>query len=240
MATDQNSNPRRGFYIGVGCPGCGGALEIDADLFVTSCTHCGSPLRLVLPDSPPAYILPNQLSLQEARTKIDRRLKSQGLPLTGSSLHFKQIYYPYWKVEAMLLRCRNRQEKISVQIDDSTGEEIVDYKKNSQVSLSPYHHTVGAAVQLDGVPDSIGIRGQSLKMAPFKASEVDEGFDILEVCRSPQEVLKTVELSVSRMNTIDLAEFGENFTKIYNPETSLIFFPYCIAENYEGEGYRRY
>ncbi len=240
MATDRSSNPRRGFYIEVGCPGCGGDLEIESDLFVTSCTHCGSPLRLVLPETPPAYILPNKLSLNEARIKIDRQLKSQGLPLTGSSLHFKQIYYPYWKIEAMLLRCRNRKEKISVQIDDSSGEEIIDYKKNSQINLSPYHITVAASIHLEGVPDSIGIRGQSLKMAPFKSSGVDDGFDILEVRRSPEEVLKTIELSVSRLNTIDLAEFGENLTKLYNPVTSLMFFPYCIVENYEGEGYRRY
>ncbi len=240
METGQKSNSRRGFYIEVGCPGCGGELEIDADFFVTSCSHCGTPLRLVLPESPPAYILPNKLSLQDVRIKIDRQLKTQGLPLTGQSLHYKQIYYPYWKIEAMLLRCRNRKEKISVQLDDSTREEIIDYKKNSLVNLTPYHMTVAASMPLGGVPDSIGIRGQSLKVTPFKSSGVGEEFDIMEVRRSPEEVLKTIELSVSRLNTIELAEFGENLTKLYNPETSLIFFPFCIAEDYEGEGYRRY
>ncbi len=240
MATELSSNPRKGFFIEVGCPGCGGRLEINSNFFVTSCTHCGTPLRLVLPETTPAYILPNKLAQQETRFKIDRYLKSKGLPLTGSSLHFKQIYYPYWKIEATLLRCRNRKEKIAIQIDDSSGEEIVDYQKNSMVNIVPYHLTIAAGVHLDGVPESIGIRGQSLKAVPLKSSRENDEFEILEVRRSQEEVLQSIRLSLGRMNSFELAEFGENLTKLYNPTTSLIFFPFCLVEDYEGEGYRRY
>ncbi len=240
MATDPKHSPLQGFFIEVGCPGCGGALEIDSDFFVTKCSHCGTPLRLLLPDTPPAYLLPNKLSRQEARFKIDRQLKSLGLPLTGQALVYKNLYYPYWKIDAMLLRCRNRKERMAVPIDDSAGEEIIDYKKTSQVSLTPYHTTVAASTRLDGVPDSIGVRGQSLKVIPFASSKIEEGFDTLEVRRSAEEVVTTIELSVSRMSTIELAEFGENLTKIFNPVASLIFFPICIAEDYAGVGHRRY
>jgi len=240
METGQKNSPKQGFFIEVGCPGCGGELEINSDFFVTKCSHCGSPLRLILPDTPPAYLLPNKLSQQEVRFKIDRQLKSQGLPLTGQSLVYKNLYYPYWKIEAMLLRCRNRKERVAAQMDDSAGEEIIDYKKSSHVSLTPYLITVAASNQIKGVPDSIGVRGQSLTVVPFASSKIDEGFDLLVVRRSPEEVVKTIELAVSRMNTIELAEIGENFTKIFNPVTSLIFFPFCIAEDYGGDGYRRH
>src|SRR5574341_1979741 len=159
METVQTHKAKQGFFIEVGCPGCGGELEINSDFFITSCTHCGTPLRLILPDSPPAYLLSNRLSEQEARFKIDRLLKSKGLPLTGQTLVYKSLYYPYWKIEAKLLRCRNRKEKISVQIDDSTAEEIVDYSERSQVTLAPFHITVAASKYIAGIPDSIGVRG---------------------------------------------------------------------------------
>jgi len=240
MVTVPKSSHKKGFFIEVGCPGCGGELEIDSDFFVTGCSHCGTPLRLILPETPAAYLIPFKLSQREARFKIDRQLKSLGLPLTGQSLIYKQVYYPYWKVDAMLLRCRNRKEKISVSIDDNSGEETIDYKKNTMVSLAPYQVSVAASSHIDGVPDSLGIRGQSLNVVPLASSKIDEETDLLDVRRSPAEVVKTIELSVSRMNTIQLADFGENLTRIFNPETTLLYFPIIIAEDYAGEGYRRY
>lgn len=240
METVPKHNLKPGFFIEVGCPGCGGQLEINSDFFITTCSHCATPLRLILPETTPAYLLPTKLTERDARFKIDRHLKDSGLPLTGQSLVYKNMYYPYWKVDAMLLRCRNRKEQISVQFDDSTGEEIIDYGKKSLVSLAPYQLTVAASKKIDCIPDSLGIRAQTLKAVPLASSKVDEDFDLLEVYRSPMEVVKTVELSISRLNSIELAQFGQNVSKIYNPTTTLLFYPYCIAEDYAGEGYRRY
>ena len=240
MEPGQKNSSERGFFIAVGCPGCGGELEIQSDFFVTSCSHCGSPLRLNFPDIPPAYLLHGKISEQDARVKIDRQLKTNGRPLTGQSLQYKNVYYPYWKIEAMLLRCRNRKDKIAVHLDDSTGEEFIDYQKNSSVNLAPYQITIAASNYIEGIPDSLGVRGDSLKVVPFAASKIEGEFDVLEVHRSPDEVLKTVELSVASMSSIELAEFGENVTKLFNPKYSLIFFPYCIVEDYTGAGYRRY
>jgi hypothetical protein len=240
MPTAPSSSSKRGFFIEVGCPGCGGELEIDSDFFVTKCSHCGSPLRLILPDTVPAYLIPNKLTRQEARFKIDRHLKSSGLPLTGQSLVYKQIYYPYWKVDAMLLRLRNRRETVAIEVNEQTGEEITDFKNTSQVNLAPYQVSVAASTHLDGVPDSLGIRGQTLKVIPFSDTRTDGEFDFLEIRRAPQEVVKTVELSLQKMSAIHLADFGRNLTKIFNPRTSLLYFPFCVAEDYAGEGFRRY
>jgi hypothetical protein len=140
----------------------------------------------------------------------------------------------------MLLRCRNRKEVISQELNEQTGEETIDYKKNTLVNLAPYQITVAASNHIDGIPDSLGIRGQTLKVVPFASSKTADDFDYLEVRRSPAEVIKTIELSLSKLNTIELAEFGQNLSKIFNPEATLLHFPFCIAEDYAGEGYRRY
>lgn len=240
MPADPKSSPKQGFFIEVGCPGCGGEIEIDADFFVTKCSHCGSPLRLILPDTPPAYLIPGKLSKSEARFKIDRELKSLNLPLTGQSLVYKQIYYPYWKVDAMLLRLRNRKEAVTVQIDENSGEEVTDYKKNSQVSLAPYQFSIAASNHIDGVPDSLGVRVQTLRVVPYSDSKTEDEFDYLQVQRAPEEIVKTIELSLKKMNAVQLADFGQNLTKVFNPQTTLLFFPFCIAEDYTGSGYRRY
>jgi len=99
---------------------------------------------------------------------------------------------------------------------------------------------VAASDYLEGVPDSIGIRGQSLKVVPFALSKIEDDFLALDVKRSPSEVIKTVELSLLRLNSIALADFGENITRIFNPVSSLIYFPFCIVEDYAGAGFRRY
>lgn len=240
MKTVPKNSPKQGFFIKVGCPGCGGELQIDADFFVTKCSHCGSPLRLELPETPPAYLIPFKIDKREARFKIDRKLKAVHLPLTGQPLEFKKIYYPYWKIDAMLLRCRNRKEKVTVAIDDSSGEEVIDYKKNRNVNLTPYQKTVAGADFFEGVPDSIGIRGQSLNVVPFASSKIEDDALALDIRRAPDEVIKTVELSLSKLNMIELADFGQNITRIFNPTSSLIYFPFCIVEDYAGAGFRRY
>ncbi len=67
----QTSKNQSGFYIGVGCPGCGGELALESEFFVISCDHCGSVLRVTLPEIPPAYMVAAKVSKREARFGID-------------------------------------------------------------------------------------------------------------------------------------------------------------------------
>ena len=51
-----------GYSIGVTCPGCGGKLKLDQDFFVLPCKHCGSVLRVQMPEVPPAFMVKGELS----------------------------------------------------------------------------------------------------------------------------------------------------------------------------------
>ena len=138
----QTSKNQSGFYIGVSCPGCGGELKLEDEFFVLACGHCGSVLRVTMPEIPPAYLVSARVTEREARFAIDRYLKENGLPLTDSSLQFKRIYYPYWKVDAVLLKVRNRIETREHGCDENGQSDYVTEKEKTDISLTPYSTTM--------------------------------------------------------------------------------------------------
>ncbi len=197
-------------------------------------------MRLVLPETPPAFIITHKIDRRQARFKVDRFLKSKGLPLTGSPIYFKNIFYPYWQVESLLLRCRNKRERVVTSIDPDSGRETAVYRKKRRIFLSQYSTTIAAGSYFEGVPDSIGMRGQYLKLKPFSNSKVTDEVDVLKVVRNSTEILSTIELSLRQMNSIRSADFGRNLTKMFNPGSRLLYFPFTILEDYEGDGFKRY
>jgi hypothetical protein len=234
-----NPKPKNGFFIGVGCPGCGGALSLDADFFVTRCDHCNSVLRIVMPDTPPAYLIPCKVADRAIRNHIDRYLKQNNLPLTGSSLHVKKLYYPYWRSQASVLKLRNKTEIKKLYSDSESQTETVIETDRSTVSTSPYLLTVAAGAPVDGVPDTLGLRSETVRVVPFSDESFAPEFDVLPVTRSWQNVEQRVRLAVAALSQIDTPDFGMNITKLFNPSWSLVYFPYLIVEAYSG-GYRRF
>jgi len=63
-----------------------------------------------MPDTPAAFMAQSGVADHEIRFHIDRYLKQNDLPLTGSTLQVKRLYYPYWKVDATVLKLRNKTE----------------------------------------------------------------------------------------------------------------------------------
>jgi len=233
------SKPRGGFFIGVGCPGCGGALDLDADFFVTRCEHCGSPLRIIMPDLPPAFMIPGKVPQHEIRFHIDRHLKQNDLPLTSSTLHVKKLYYPYWKVDATVLKLRNKTEVRKLYSDSESQTETVVETDRSTVTTSPYLLTVAAGARVEGIPESIGMRSETVRIVPFSNENIADDFDALPVVRPWEMVEQKVKLAVEALSQINPADFGQNLTRLFNPSWSLIYFPYLVVESYGGS-YRRF
>ncbi|MBD3258462.1 hypothetical protein GF377_08510 [candidate division GN15 bacterium] len=237
-AGDSNK-PGSGFFIGVGCPGCGGDLELDDDFFVISCKYCGSVLRVLKPDTPVAYLVQSTLDGTTARFYLDRYLKKRGDPLTGSQLMYKRLYYPYWKVDGYLLKLRNKTERRVVTSEyDADCETTVESDKTS-VSVTPYSMSVGAGASMPSIPDSLGIRSEHIRILPFSRENVQDGFDTINVTRSQEEVAKSVGLAVATIGEMAEADFGTNVTKLYDPVFSMVYFPYLLVESYDPE-YRRF
>ena len=231
---------RGGFYIGVTCPGCGGELDLEQDLDILTCIHCGSVLRTIRPDVPPAYLVRGNAAQNEIRFAIDRYLKEKSLPLTGSDLYFKYVSYPYWKVDAVMLKVRNTREERVISSDDYESREVSFEQEKTDISLTPYVSTVRAGLAIAGIPETIGLRAQYIKMIPFSDENVQDSYDIMPVLRAFEDIQSDVKTSVARLGSFSVADFGSNITELMHPVGSVVFFPYVIVESYQGHHFSRF
>lgn len=229
-----------GFFVSVTCPGCGGELDLDSNFFVLDCKHCGSVHRILMPDRPAAFLAPIRANISEARFAIDRHLKERGLPLTGAGLFFKKLYYPYWKIDAVLFKVRNRIERRVVTIEDDYATDASFEKEQTEISLTPYMTTIPGGCDMNGIPHSIGIRAEYIKMVPFADAELDDEFDPLPVTRSWESVREALLKRADALGNIIQADFGINRTEIFYPKASLVYFPYYVVESYPGKDYNRF
>jgi len=229
-----------GFFIGVSCPGCGGELELEENFFVLTCSHCGSVLRIIPPETPPAFLARCKILKREVRFHVDRFLKKKDFPLTGSGLQIKALYYPYWKVDAVVLKVRNKViERLSVSDDDSYSDDITAGQKRIEISFSPYSITLPAGCEFEGIPHSLGFRTGYLKVVPFARENVPSDADPLPVLVTWPEALEKVKMTVRNLSRIDLADFAVNKTELFQPVGSLIYFPYYLLESYDGGQFLR-
>jgi hypothetical protein len=233
------TKPKSGFFIGVGCPGCGGDLDLEADFFVTECEHCGSPLRVIMPDVPPAFMMRSAVARHELRFHIDRYLKEHGLPLTNSTLQIKRLYYPYWKVDGTVLKLRNKTETKTIYSETDSSVESTIESDRSTVSVSPYSVTIAAGTSMEGIPETIGMRAETIRVIPFADENLEDDFDALPILRPWEIVRQKVNAAVSSMSLINPADFGTNLTRLFNQSFSLIYFPYYVVECY-GQDYVRF
>ncbi len=234
-----SSKSKTGFFIGVGCPGCGGDLELDSDFFVINCDHCGSVLRVLKPDLPVAYMMKSARSDSQMRFHLDRHLKKTDQPLTGSSLLLKKVYYPYWKVDATMLRVRNKVEVRKFYSEyDSTVENTIE-RPRSEITIAPYSMTIGAGPKMPSVPDTLGIRSESIHVMPFSDENVEDEFDALPIVKPWKVVERRLKLAIGTIGTVDQPDFGNNLTRLFDPIFSLVHFPYVIVESYDPT-YRRW
>ncbi len=236
-----SSKDKRGFFIGVTCPGCGGELRLQEDFFVLTCSHCGSALRVVAPDLPPAYLVESKLPRREIRFHCDRFLKEKNLPLTDSGVQIKNLYYPYWKVDAVLLRKRNKVvQRFTSDADDPYKEDSNSYEqRRTEINLSPFSFSLQAGCTFQGIPSSLGLRTGYVHVVPYSRENIPDGFDSLPVLTSWSEAVKRTTASAHNVGRIALAEFGRNRTELFRPVGSLIYFPYHVVESYQGGQFLR-
>jgi len=231
---------KAGFFIGVTCPGCGGKLDLDDDFIVLVCDHCDSVLRVHLPDSPPAYMVSTRAERREIRFRLDRFLKERDLPLSDSSLQLKNYYYPYWKVDGILLKLRNKiyEKQIGVDTEYSRAEIVKQEKR--EISLSPYTVTSAAGMTIQGLPMSLGMRADYLKVIPYAQENIPDDCTSLPITKSWADMIEDVNRSVGHMASLSVAKFGKNLTELYRPIGSIVYFPFAVAESYSEDQYQRF
>lgn len=236
----KRTTSKTGFFIEVTCPGCGGALELDEDFFVLGCSHCGSVHRVKMPDIPAAYLIPSKVGRREAQFSIDRYLKKQNLPLSNSGMHLKQLYYPYWKIDAVLFRVRNKTHRRVISEESEYSDEIVVTRDQTDISLSPYTTTRAAGMPFEGIPASIGLRTEYIRMLPFSQENVEDDFDSYPILTSWEDVRVGLLQNVGFIAELQDADFGNNVTELFHPRAALVYFPFLVFESYSRQGFSRY
>ena len=237
MATNKSNS---GFYVSVTCPGCGAGLTIDTDFFVLTCKYCESVLRIKMPDLPPAWLVPAKVQLREVRFAIDRHLKELGCHLTDSNLQFKRIYFPYWKIDALLLKVRNKTHDRLVQVQSEDTPEVVCQIDKTEIGISPYSVTVAAGNSLPSMPESLGVRSQTITALPFTKENHQEDFQAIEPDRPWSEIWPRVVHAVMSVGDFDSPSFGRNRTDMLYPDYSLLYFPFFLVDSYAGADYLRF
>ncbi|UCD17383.1 MAG: hypothetical protein JSV44_00285, partial [Candidatus Zixiibacteriota bacterium] len=215
--TIETNRDKSGFFIEVGCPGCGGRLELDQDFFVLECEHCGSVLRITMPDIPPAYLIRPRKAKREIRFLLDRHLKQHSQPLTGSDIQYRFVYYPYWKIDAVVLKKRNKViERQAISENDSyggygglyggTSETPTVQEKRTDISLAPYVQTQAAGIQYENLPYTIGMRAEYLKAIPFSEDNIEEEFECFPVLKPWDLVCDDLVRNIDSLGKIDILD----------------------------------
>ncbi|HDL04603.1 MAG TPA: hypothetical protein ENH25_10790 [candidate division Zixibacteria bacterium] len=223
------SRNKDGFFIGITCPGCGGNLEIQSDFFVLNCSHCGSNLRIKMPEIPPAYLIRSDKPTREIRFHLDRYLRRNSLPLSGPGLTLTPIYYPYWKIDAVLLKVRHETiERVST--DNYEFDNVKTYdQKMTDIRLTSYTASQSAGPPIDFIPPSIGVRSQYSKIIPYSSENLEEDFSSLPAVKSWVQTEHDLKGSISSIASVSQAQYGKNRTKLFHPTGVIIYFPYYIV-----------
>ncbi len=257
------TRPKTGFFIGVTCPGCGADLELQSDFFVLQCEHCGSVLRIIMPEAPPAYMIPPGKDDREIRFLLDRHLKTHGLPLTGTGFSLRRVYYPYWKTDAVLLKVKETRQTspsaatsmltadanygdlfqfgsmVSDSINQSlSGDAIIEHSVDA--SLTPYMVTTSAGPDVPGLPSDLGLRAGYVAMKPFKSGDVSPDDEFYPVVGQWNDTLSRISKSMS-LNRMSYSGSEKVLQKqIFRPKCSVIYFPFFICETGTGSLDRKY
>jgi hypothetical protein len=220
---------KRGFYIAASCPACGAELELESDFLTTSCSSCNSALRILTPATPPAYVVKAKVLDKDVRFHLDRHLKGNAEPLTQSLDSIRKFYFPYWKIDAILLRLRHRKET-RVSYNEDTNTETVTDQKKIETMLSPYVVTIAAGGLAEIIPYSLGERTEYIKTMPYSQEHLQSGFELVMTEVSWQDAIARANRAVDQLNHIAADESGMNISLLLRPVLSLINFPYLLAE----------
>jgi hypothetical protein len=231
---------KAGFFIGVTCPGCGGQLELEDNFFVLVCGHCGSNLKVIMPEKPAAFMVTPKISPREIRFAIDRFLKENDRKLTGSELLIKSLLYPYWKIDGVMLKIRTSVEKkvIYGESDSYRDRGVESETLRTDTSLLPSVLTFAAGPEFEGIPASLGMRTEYITIVPFSDDRIDDDFSALPVTVRLDHAKERAIQAIDKLTNLATVSAGPNKSELLNPAGSIVYFPYIAVETYSPSYYR--
>lgn len=223
-----NSGPNRsGFGFDVSCPGCGGELSLQEDFATIRCKHCSSALRITMPALPPAFTIKPKLNAMQVRFHLDRFLKENGRPLSPPDISIDAVYQPYWKIDSLILRLRNRidvRQESSEYGNAQEHEQIEELKQ--EISLTPHPVTISASPGSQLYPYSLGLRTEYIKMRPYEGPAHDGEFAVNRAETTVTQAYAQAEKGARRLSESTNATNNRNVARLFGIRAALVYFPY--------------
>jgi predicted RNA-binding Zn-ribbon protein involved in translation (DUF1610 family) len=241
MTTTAIQPLKGGFRIGVTCPACGGELELEKDFYVLTCSHCGSVLRVKLPDVPAAYMVKKRKQGTEIRFLVDRYCKENGLPLTGGHFQCRSILYPYWKIDAVTLKVRHTVYEVDTGAEEEiSSEATTEEREFTSISLTPFEGSCAAGPEIQEVPETIGIRAEYLRLMPFSEQNIQGTESFSPIKKSLEQAVAQLTQGLGRLSAIDSGAREANRTDLLHHKGSIVYFPYFVADAMLGSRLARF
>lgn len=193
-----------------------------------------------MPDTPPAFMVRRKVSQREALFQLDRFCREQGLPfVSGPSV--TQVSCPYWKFDAVALKVRHT----TYEVERVDGEETYDAGQTEErefksINLVPVTVTRLAISELPGIPASLGLRTDYLKMVPYVQESTEADTTYYPVSLAPQSVQTAAFKGIVEAGRIDYTNASKNKTQLFSPVASVIYFPYFRVDSISAHGIHTY
>lgn len=232
--------PSAGFSVGVTCPGCGANVLLEDNFFVLECNHCGSILRVIPPDAPPAYVIRPLKAKQEIRFLLDRYCRDNSLPSLSPGSPSQLIYYPYWKIDAATLRVRSTVYDVDFGNQENPDDRQTEERELTTVNLSPFITTSPAGATVRGVPHALGLRAEYIRMTPFVEGTIPDDASCIPVTRKLQDAAGLATRAAESIGKIHQDGSVRNETRLFHPTGSIVYFPYYLIDSYSTGVQHRY
>jgi hypothetical protein len=164
--------------------------------------------------------------------------------LTRSDFNIGQIYYPYWKIEAIRLNLQKYKTVKRQQVDYNSfdtafygmGPKVTQAASSMEVeetkikvNLSPFSATQSAGPCISGLPASLGLRTEYIKALPFSSELADTDCEYYPVTVTWEEVKSNITKSMAIRAKLNLVPGGKAHSELFNISGSLVYFPYILA-----------
>ncbi len=193
-----------------------------------------------MPETPPAFLVRGKASQREALFQLDRYCREQGIPFV-SGAQVTHVSYPYWKIDAVALKVRHTTYEVDrSDSDEPYGDSQTEEREFKAVNLTPVTVTRLAVQETAGVPCSLGLRTDYLRMVPYTQENTNADGTYYPVNVTQETAQREAFKGVVDAGKIDYANAGRNRTELFSPTASLVYFPYFRVESVSSRGIRTF
>jgi hypothetical protein len=213
--------------VGLNCPACGGAVNVQEGESVLNCQYCGSTLFIQGDKGVQTIAFKNKVTkdsaIQASQVWWKKGLKARDLKRTGKIIEVYPIYIPFWSTTARVAGwvCGYEERRHS----DSKGNTYTERIPKEIMVLSDYRYS-----EIACDPGDLGIR--SLKNFTGERSFADfEMIPTFETTTSKDDAAKDAQKRAEEWGRDQANVPNVTFERIYviPHNMSIIYYPIWVV-----------